>query len=144
MTSLRLAGSARREQNLTKTIEHLDLAALVAALAGHGRRLLEVVNRQLIGDPDSSFPLSIRTSEPIPQWKATNVSLIGDAIHTMTPGRGVGANTALRDARLLTRTLTKAARGEVSLLEAVHEADACGRLPLLYVSIELLMVTCSY
>jgi len=76
-----------------------------------------------LGDPGSSFPLAIRTSEPIEPWKTTNVTLIGDAIHTMTPGRGVGANTALRDARLLTRTLTKAARGEVGLLDAVHEYE---------------------
>lgn len=76
-----------------------------------------------LGDPGSSFPLAIRTSEPIEQWETTNVTLLGDAIHTMTPGRGVGANTALRDARLLTRTLTRAARGEMSLLEAVHEYE---------------------
>lgn len=76
-----------------------------------------------LGDPGSSFPLAIRTSEPIEQWKTTNVTLVGDAIHTMTPGRGVGANTALRDARLLTRTLTRAAKGEVELLDAVHEYE---------------------
>ncbi|MER6666881.1 NAD(P)/FAD-dependent oxidoreductase [Amycolatopsis japonica] len=76
-----------------------------------------------LGDPGSSFPLAIRTSEPIEQWETTNVTLLGDAIHTMTPGRGVGANTALRDARLLTRTLARAAKGEMTLLEAVHEYE---------------------
>jgi 2-polyprenyl-6-methoxyphenol hydroxylase-like FAD-dependent oxidoreductase len=76
-----------------------------------------------LGDPESSFPLAIRTSEPIPAWQTGNVTLIGDAMHTMTPGRGVGANTALRDARLLTRLLTNAARGEVELLDAVHEYE---------------------
>lgn len=76
-----------------------------------------------LGDPDSSFPLAIRTSEPIPAWQTSNVTLIGDAAHTMTPGRGVGANTALRDARLLTRLLAKAARGETGLLDAVHEYE---------------------
>jgi 2-polyprenyl-6-methoxyphenol hydroxylase-like FAD-dependent oxidoreductase len=76
-----------------------------------------------LGDPGSSFPLAIRTSEPIAPWKTTNVTLVGDAIHTMTPGRGVGANTALRDARLLTRTLTRAAKGEVPLLDAVREYE---------------------
>ena len=76
-----------------------------------------------LGDPDSSFPLAIRTSEPIPEWPTTNVTLIGDAAHTMTPGRGVGANTALRDARLLTRMLTKAAAGELELLDAVHRYE---------------------
>ncbi|MFI7091463.1 FAD-dependent oxidoreductase [Streptomyces lydicus] len=72
-----------------------------------------------LGDPNSSFPLVIRTSEPVDPWKPSNVTLIGDAIHTMTPGRGVGANTALRDARLLTRKLVAASRRELSLLDAV-------------------------
>jgi 2-polyprenyl-6-methoxyphenol hydroxylase-like FAD-dependent oxidoreductase len=76
-----------------------------------------------LGDPASSFPLRIRTSEPIPPWPTTNVTLLGDAIHTMTPGRGVGANTALRDARLLTRKLVEADQGRLSLTDAVHDYE---------------------
>jgi 2-polyprenyl-6-methoxyphenol hydroxylase-like FAD-dependent oxidoreductase len=38
----------------------------------------------------------------------------------MTPRRGVGANTALRDARLLTNNLIKARDREVPLTEAIH------------------------
>ena len=72
-----------------------------------------------LGDPSSSFPLRIRTSEPIPPWPTTNVTLLGDAIHTMTPGRGVGANTALRDARLLTRKLVEARDGRLTLTDAI-------------------------
>lgn len=59
-----------------------------------------------LSDPGSCFPISIRTSVPIDPWTSTNITLLGDAIHTMTPGRGVGANTALRDAMLLCRELT--------------------------------------
>jgi 2-polyprenyl-6-methoxyphenol hydroxylase-like FAD-dependent oxidoreductase len=73
-----------------------------------------------LGDPASSFPLRIRTSEPIPPWPTTNVTLLGDAIHTMTPGRGVGANTPQRDARLLTRTRGDARDGRLSLTAATH------------------------
>ncbi|MEU8825847.1 NAD(P)/FAD-dependent oxidoreductase [Streptomyces sp. NPDC048636] len=73
-----------------------------------------------LADPNSCFPLNIRTSVPIQQWVTTNVTLLGDAIHTMTPGRGVGANTALRDARLLTRNLTAARDGHTTVLEAIH------------------------
>jgi 2-polyprenyl-6-methoxyphenol hydroxylase-like FAD-dependent oxidoreductase len=72
-----------------------------------------------LGDPDSSFPLQIRTSEPIPPWPTTNVTLLGDAIHTMTPGRGVGANTALRDARLLVKDLVQAHQGRRSVTDAI-------------------------
>lgn len=60
-----------------------------------------------LADPTSCFPLNIRTSEPVAPWPSTNVTLVGDAIHTMTPGLGAGANTALRDARILGDNLTR-------------------------------------
>ena len=31
---------------------------------------------------------------PIEPWQSSSITLLGDAIHTMTPGQGVGANTA--------------------------------------------------
>lgn len=49
------------------------------------RRLFE------LADPTSAFPLRIATSEPVPAWNTSNITLLGDAIHTMTPGQGVGA-----------------------------------------------------
>jgi 2-polyprenyl-6-methoxyphenol hydroxylase-like FAD-dependent oxidoreductase len=70
-------------------------------------------------DPGSTFALSIRTSNPIAAWLPSNVTLVGDAIHTMTPGRGAGANTALRDAQLLCDNLISARDGDRQLLEAV-------------------------
>jgi 2-polyprenyl-6-methoxyphenol hydroxylase-like FAD-dependent oxidoreductase len=44
--------------------------------------------------------------------------LIGDAIHTMTPGLGVGANTALRDAQILGDNLVK-----MSVVDAVRDYE---------------------
>ncbi|MGH3428670.1 MAG: FAD-dependent oxidoreductase, partial [Mycobacteriales bacterium] len=76
-----------------------------------------------LSDPNSCFPLNIRTSAPIPRWPTTTVTLIGDAIHTMTPGRGVGANTALRDARLLCANLTSARDGEGTLLTGIRDYE---------------------
>jgi 2-polyprenyl-6-methoxyphenol hydroxylase-like FAD-dependent oxidoreductase len=49
--------------------------------------------------------------------------LLGDAIHTMTPGRGAGANTALRDAALLCKTLTEVQRGREPLVDAIHDYE---------------------
>jgi 2-polyprenyl-6-methoxyphenol hydroxylase-like FAD-dependent oxidoreductase len=81
---------------------------------------------RLIGlsDPSTVFPLNIRTSVPIDPWPTTNVTLLGDAIHTMTPGRGVGANTALRDAALLCRNLIAARDGTKSLHQAIHDYES--------------------
>ncbi|GAA3586319.1 FAD-dependent monooxygenase [Amycolatopsis ultiminotia] len=75
-------------------------------------------------DPSTCFPINIMTSKPIPLWEPTNITLIGDAIHTMTPGRGVGANTALRDAALLAKNLTAVRDGEMKLMEAIHDYEA--------------------
>src|SRR5262249_16383859 len=70
-------------------------------------------------ESDTLSLLTIRTSRPVGAWPATRVTLLGDAIHSMTPYRGIGANVALRDAALLGRQLTRAARGEVRLLDAI-------------------------
>jgi 2-polyprenyl-6-methoxyphenol hydroxylase-like FAD-dependent oxidoreductase len=82
--------------------------------------------RKLIGLSDLStiFAINIRTSEPVAPWPTSRVTLLGDAIHTMTPGRGVGANTALRDAALLCRNLTAARDGRMPMLQAVHDYEA--------------------
>jgi 2-polyprenyl-6-methoxyphenol hydroxylase-like FAD-dependent oxidoreductase len=41
----------------------------------------------------------------------------------MTPGRGVGANTALRDAQVLCRNLVAARDGRVDLLAAIRDYE---------------------
>jgi 2-polyprenyl-6-methoxyphenol hydroxylase-like FAD-dependent oxidoreductase len=72
-------------------------------IAGWSPDLVRVV-RETHSDAVSWWP--IRSSVPVDPWAPSTVTLLGDAIHSMTPMRGIGANTALRDARLLTLALT--------------------------------------
>lgn len=53
--------------------------------------------------------LRVATVKPeIPSWKTSSrVTLIGDAIHAMSPTSAAGATTALRDAALLARKLSE-------------------------------------
>jgi 2-polyprenyl-6-methoxyphenol hydroxylase-like FAD-dependent oxidoreductase len=82
------------------------------------RRLFE------LSDPGAAFALQIATSAPVPAWTPTNVTLLGDAIHTMTPGQGVGANTALWDAATLSRELIAAAAGHQDPVTAIAAYEA--------------------
>ncbi len=75
-----------------------------------------------LADPETVFEIKVRTSEPLEPWKSSNVTLIGDSVHLMTPGRGIGANTALRDAELLCRKLTEAHHGNPASLKGTVQA----------------------
>jgi 2-polyprenyl-6-methoxyphenol hydroxylase-like FAD-dependent oxidoreductase len=76
-------------------------------------------------DIDATYRFTISTAQPVPPWQSSTVTLLGDAIHTMTPGRGEGANTALRDAGQLREALVDAATNRTPLVEAVarYEKD---------------------
>jgi salicylate hydroxylase len=74
-------------------------------------------------DPATVLLTPIRTSTEPDPWPATTVTLLGDAIHSMPPTGGIGANTALRDAQLLTANLARAAIGDMPPLEAIADYE---------------------
>lgn len=76
-----------------------------------------------LSEPNTCFPLNIRTTERLQPWKSSAVTLIGDAIHTMTPGLGVGANTALLDARILAMALVSSAEKDLAVITAVAKYE---------------------
>jgi salicylate hydroxylase len=74
-------------------------------------------------DPSTVATVPIRTMLGVDPWPASTVTLIGDAIHNMTPMAGVGANTALRDAALLAQRLGAVDRGDVVAAIAGYERE---------------------
>ena len=62
-------------------------------------------------DPGTVNAFRVKSATPVRPWPTGRVTLLGDAIHNMTPMAGIGANTALRDADLLRRTLIAAGAG---------------------------------
>ena len=75
-------------------------------------------------DPTATFAIPIRSSQRIAPWPASRITFLGDAIHAMTPAGGIGANTALRDAALLSYLLAHVETGTVTLTQAVDAYEA--------------------
>jgi 2-polyprenyl-6-methoxyphenol hydroxylase-like FAD-dependent oxidoreductase len=118
---------ARREKfGLPENLEAVDgkkFKEAVAALMHGWRPALRSLVHRAECSTINAFP--VKTSIPIPPWKTRNVTLLGDALHNMTPFRGIGANTALRDAAALHRALVRVDRGEDELIPALgaYERD---------------------
>ncbi|MEU6996245.1 FAD-dependent monooxygenase [Streptomyces sp. NPDC046465] len=70
-------------------------------------------------DTASLFPLRIATAAPAGAWTAPGLTLLGDAIHAMSPVLAMGANTALRDAGELTEAVSAALTRNSCLEQAV-------------------------
>ncbi|KAI0128282.1 hypothetical protein BJ170DRAFT_620999 [Xylariales sp. AK1849] len=55
------------------------------------------------------WKITCSTPSGVPEWQnEPRITVIGDAVHSMTPAGGIGANTAMRDAALLGRLLREA------------------------------------
>jgi salicylate hydroxylase len=111
--------ATRERLGVSETNAHdpAQLAALAArAVAGWAPAFRNLI---ALADPTTLSQFSIRTSTPVGPWPTGRVTLIGDAIHAMTPYRGIGANMALEDAVRLKRALVAAARGEQDLFAAI-------------------------
>ncbi|AYG57766.1 FAD-dependent oxidoreductase [Rhizobium jaguaris] len=97
-------------------LQHLGLE-LTRDWHPHMRALIRLT------EPAAIHHLGMRTSVPLSPWESSNVTLLGDAIHTMTPGRGAGANTALRDAALLGQLLVEVHQAQRPLVQAIHDYE---------------------
>jgi 2-polyprenyl-6-methoxyphenol hydroxylase-like FAD-dependent oxidoreductase len=75
-------------------------------------------------DRDTMFATHFKRLDPTPAWAPSNVTLTGDAIHAMLPTFGMGGNTSLRDAAILSAHLAQVQRGERDLLDAIGGYEA--------------------
>lgn len=76
------------------------------------------------GEKGSFFFIEMTSSIPFLLKAHPNVTLLGDAIHAMTPSLGRGANVALRDAMILGKQLIKVKAGEQQLSIALSEYES--------------------
>jgi 2-polyprenyl-6-methoxyphenol hydroxylase-like FAD-dependent oxidoreductase len=77
--------------------------------------------------PESIIGVPLHTAQPTEAWQPARVTLLGDAIHTMTPLQGLGGNTALVDAALLGQQLIEADQGRLDVRQAIGSYEAAMR-----------------
>ncbi|CAB5377447.1 unnamed protein product [Rhizophagus irregularis] len=70
----------------------------------------DLAKSRIENDHENCYPLRrrpLRDIDPgsVDQWETTRVTLLGDAIHAMNPWVGIGTNSAIEDAELLTNAL---------------------------------------
>ena len=92
----------------------------LAGVKGWAEPLVTVVRD---ADLSTVTPIVLQSMPHLPNWDSSNVTLLGDAIHNMTPMAGVGANIALRDAHLLTDLLIDAYQGKLSSTDAIAKYE---------------------
>jgi 2-polyprenyl-6-methoxyphenol hydroxylase-like FAD-dependent oxidoreductase len=88
------------------TLGPVELHALSAKLIRTWHPDLRVLHA--LASVEETFAIRVRTSPRLPAWPPSRVTVLGDAIHAMSPAGGSGANTALQDAALLCRMLAGA------------------------------------
>jgi salicylate hydroxylase len=91
-------------------------ALMVNAVADWHPALRGLVQRVSL---DTLFAAHFKRLDPTPPWPSSNVTLTGDSIHAMLPTFGMGGNTSLRDAAILSERLAAADRGEVRSDDAI-------------------------
>jgi 2-polyprenyl-6-methoxyphenol hydroxylase-like FAD-dependent oxidoreductase len=111
-----------RDQFGLKEIPHLQLAsARLQECIGNLTTPWSPALQSLfaLADPEAIAVVPVRTSIAREPWKASRVTALGDAVHTMSPAAGLGANSALYDAGILAEKLAEVIKGESSLPAAI-------------------------
>ena len=98
-------------------------AEIAKALTADWHPRLKPLFDQMAVSEAAFWKITCSTPTGVPEWpNESRVTVIGDAVHAMTPAGGIGANTAVRDSALLGRLLADAG-GNLDSVTAAYEKE---------------------
>jgi len=84
-------------------------ADIAKELAANWHPRIRAIFEQMNESNAAFWKITCSTPGGVPEWEnEPRVTVIGDAVHSMTPAGGIGANTAVQDSALLGRLLAEA------------------------------------
>lgn len=84
-------------------------ADIAKALTAEWHPRVRPLFEQMFEAEAAFWKITCSTPSGVPEWpNEPRVTVIGDAVHSMTPAGGIGANTAVRDSALLGRLIAEA------------------------------------
>ena len=101
----------------------IPAAEIAKALTADWHPRLKPLFDEMAESEAAFWKITCSTPTGVPEWRnEPRVTLIGDAVHSMTPAGGIGANTAVRDSALLGRLLAEAG-GSKDGVTAAYEKE---------------------
>jgi 2-polyprenyl-6-methoxyphenol hydroxylase-like FAD-dependent oxidoreductase len=106
------------------TITGLPAAQIAKSLTAHWHERAKTLIDNMVESEAAFWKISCSSPDGVPEWpNDLRVTVVGDAVHAMTPAGGNGANTAVRDSALLGRLIAEAwERGDGDRWAGVTEA----------------------
>ncbi|WWD07678.1 hypothetical protein V865_005779 [Kwoniella europaea PYCC6329] len=91
------------------TIIGKQAADIAKSLTSKWHEKLKPLFEQMVEDEAAFWKITCSSPSGVPVWtNHPRITVIGDAVHSMTPAGGIGANTAVRDSALLGRLIREA------------------------------------
>lgn len=98
-------------------------AEIAKALTNDWHPRLKPLFGEMAESEAAFWKITCSTPTGVPEWTSEpRVTVLGDAVHSMTPAGGIGANTAVRDSALLGSLLAEAG-GYAQGVTAAYEKD---------------------
>lgn len=97
-------------------------ADIAKALTANWHPRLKPLFEEMAESEAAFWKITCSTPTGVPEWQnEPRVTVIGDAVHSMTPAGGIGANTAVQDSALLGRLISQAGGYKEGITEAYEK-----------------------